>query len=72
MNILAKMGPVECLKWSRAYAGTPDTLLSMGIFITKCPTEQTADPNNTGDKQNMGRETLTLGQSGEEDTRRLV
>lgn len=59
MNILDKTAPVEFQKWSRAYAGTPDTVLSMCIFITECPTEQAADPN-TGDKQNMGQGTLTL------------
>ncbi len=59
INILDKTAPVEFVKWSRAYAGTPDTLLSMSIFITKCPAEQAADPN-TGEEENMGRGTLTL------------
>lgn len=59
MNILDKTAPAELVKWSRAYAGTPDTLLSMCIFITECPTERAADPN-MGEEENMGRGALTL------------
>ncbi len=64
MNILDKMPPVEFVKWSRANAGTPDTLLSMCIFITECPTEQ--PPTQIQENKKTWGEELSHGDNPED------